>query len=291
MIISTAQISPWTGVGLPGSRKADGYLAILRQVKGLILDVDGVLFEGERTLPGAAELAADFREAATPHVFLSNNSTFPLQYHIDKLARLGFPYPPGSIITAARVTAHTLRSEARLGTLCLVIGERGLMEAMSQAGFEITQTDYQRAEYVVIGMDRQLTYEKLKCAALAIRRGAQFISSNPDPNYPDGVDLLPSSGALQAALEASTGVRARVTGKPALPGYRMALERLGTDPTETAMLGDQLEIDIQGAAEAGLKAFLVLSSLTPVYRPQDGEHAPDAIFGSTLEFYHQWKLR
>ena len=166
-----------------------------------------------------------------------------------------------------------------------------MIEALVEEGFEITHSDYERAKYVVIGMDRWLTYEKLRCASLAIRNGAEFISSNPDPTYPDGTQLLPASGAIQAALEATTGVRARVTGKPAVYGFLQALDWLGTLPEETAMLGDQPEIDIQGGVNAGVRAFLVLSSLTPHYQPHNGYSQPEAVFKNTLDFYEHWLQR
>jgi len=285
-----AQTLPSMEVGLPGSPPAEK-LEALSQVNGLILDVDGVLFEGQRLLPGAIELITFLKQSRTPFVYLSNNTTFPLEHHIGKLSRLGSPASPDSIITAARVTAQVLARESEAETCCLVIGENGLIEALAEEGFEITHSDYERAKYVVIGMDRWLTYEKLRCASLAIRNGAEFISSNPDPTYPDGTQLLPASGAIQAALEATTGVRARVTGKPAVYGFLQALDRLGTLPGETAMLGDQPEIDIQGAVNAGVRAFLVLSSLTPHYQPQSGYSQPEAVFKNTLDFYEHWLQR
>lgn len=263
----------------------------LRAVAALILDVDGILYEGQRALPGAVELIARLTREGTPYVLLSNNTTRPLSSHLAQLRELGMPVAPGSIVTAANVVANTLASEARPGARCLVIGEAGLLEALEGAGFQVTQTDRHGVDYVVIGMDRQLTYAKLKAAALAIRGGAKFISSNPDPAYPDGKDLIPASGAIQAALEAATGVRARVTGKPELPGFQIALGQLGSTPDQTAMLGDQLETDILGAKRAGLKGFLALSSLTPNFDSGRAPVQPDAIFESTLDFYRRWLAR
>jgi len=256
-----------------------------------VLDVDGVLYEGDYPLPGATDLIGHLTRNGTPYVLLSNNTTRPLSGHVAKLSALGMPVPPASIVTAARVVAQTLAGEAAPGRRCLVIGERGLVEALEQAGFEVTQTDHHHVDYVVVGMDRQLTYEKLKAAALAIRNGAEFISSNPDPAYPDGKDLIPASGAIQAALEATTGVQARVTGKPESPGFKLALDLLGSTPAETGMLGDQLEIDILGAKKAGLRSFLVLSSITPNFASDKALLQPDAVFESTLDFYRQWARR
>jgi 4-nitrophenyl phosphatase len=287
VIIFMELTSPLMEVGLPGNLSAEK-LEVLHRVSALILDVDGVLFEGQRMLPGAMEIIAFLRKSKTPHIYLSNNTTFPLEHHIQKLSRLGSPVSPDSIITAARITSKVLAKEAAPGTCCLMIGESGLREALVEEGFEVTYSDYDRAKYVVIGMDRWLTYEKLKCASLAIRNGAEFISSNPDPTYPDGTQLLPASGAIQAALEATTGVKARVTGKPAVYGFLEALERLRTLPEQTAMLGDQPEIDILGAVNAGIWSFLVLSSLTPDYQSQNQHYQPDAVFNNALDFYEKW---
>ena len=273
---------------MPGSARPAQRLHHLQQIDALIIDIDGVLYEGGRVLPGAVELIAHLNQHDTPYLFLSNNTTYPFQHHVEKLSRLGVPNPQEVLLTAARITAQVLAAEAEPGACCFVIGESGLIEALQQSGFVVTQSNYQAASYVVIGMDRQLTYEKLKSAALAIRAGAYFISSNPDPSYPDGEQVVPASGAVQAALEVSTGVRARVTGKPALPGFQMALERLGSEASRTGMLGDQPEIDIQGAVNAGLRAFLVLSSLTPCYHPGNGAAQPSAVFENVQDFYQHW---
>lgn len=279
------------GAGLPGSAVPDQRLHHLQQIDALIIDIDGVLYEGGRVLPGAVDLIAHLNQHDTPYLFLSNNTTYPFQHHVEKLSRLGVPNPQDILLTAARVTAQVLAAEAEPGTVCFVIGESGLIEALELCGFTVTQTDYQSASYVVIGMDRQLTYEKLKSASLAIRAGAHFISSNPDPSYPDGEQVVPASGAVQAALEASTGIRARVTGKPALPGFQMALVRLGSEAGRTGMLGDQPEIDIQGAVNAGIRPFLVLSSLTPSYHPDHGTAQPAAVFENAQDFYQHWMQR
>lgn len=277
--------------GLPGKMRDSPGESSLSEIDGLILDIDGVLVEGDRILPGAFEFISCLNQHRTPYVFFSNNTTYPFQYHVNKLLRLGVPQPEKILLTAARVTAQVLAAEAEPGTVCYVVGERGLIEALEEAGFVVLQDDYRKAAYVVIGMDRQLTYEKLKNAALAIRAGARFISSNPDPGYPDGVNIVPASGAIQAALEASTGVQARVTGKPASPGFELALSLLGTQPHRTGMLGDQPQIDICGAAKLGLHTFLVLSSLTPEYLPEHSEHAPDLVFESVHHFLRAWQLR
>lgn len=257
-------------------------------MQGLVFDIDGVLYEGDRALPGAVELIGHLSRTNVPYVLLTNNTTRPLDDHVERLSQLGMPVPAHSIITAVKITAQILSREAKPGTRCLVIGEAGLIEGLEQAGFEVTQTDHHNVEYVVVGMDRKLTYEKLKAGSLAIRNGARFISTNPDPAYPDGQEIIPASGAIQAALEATTGVQAKVIGKPELPGFKMAINLLGARPAQIGMLGDQLNVDILGAKNAGLNAFLILSSVTPRFCADKAVSQPDAIFESTLDFYQQW---
>lgn len=276
---------------MPGSAGRDRQQDSLSEIGALVLDIDGVLYEGGRVLPGAHELIDRLNQDGTPYAILSNNTIYPYQYHVEKLVRLGVINPEKRLLTAARVTAGVLAAEAGKGSPCYVVGERGLIEALEEAGLTVTQSDYLTAEYVVIKMDHQLTYDKLKNAALAIRNGASFISSNPDPIYSDGEQLLPASGAVQAALEASTGVQARVTGKPALPGFQNALQIVGVDARRAGMLGDQPEIDIQGAVQAGMRSYLILSSLTPEYEVEHYAVHPDAIFENTQEFYRCWKNR
>ncbi len=263
----------------------------LNDINGLILDIDGILYEGNLVVPGAVELIADLNEHTTPYVLFSNNTTNTIDNHLSKLSRLGMQVPSTALLTAAMVAAGTIAREASPGARCFVIGETGLMEALLQAGLKVTQSDDRDLDYVVIGMDRQLTYEKLKIATRAVRNGAALISTNADPVYMDWDGIIPASGAIQAALESATGVKARLTGKPEPPGFLMALDLLKCPASETGMLGDQPEIDILGAARVGIRTILISSSLTQAFLPQNEQVIPDAAFEHTLDFYNLWKKR
>jgi ribonucleotide monophosphatase NagD (HAD superfamily) len=104
----------------------------------------------------------------------------------------------------------------------------------------------------------------------------------------DGDGIIPASGSIQAALEAATGIQARMTGKPEPAGFLLALNQLGCSAEETGMLGDQPEIDLLGASRVGIKTCLIRSSLTAALSPRDSQIVPDAVFNSTLEFYQEW---
>lgn len=264
---------------------------LLNSIKALIIDIDGILYEGNRVVPGAVELIAHLYANNIPYVLLSNNTTNTIDNHIGKLARLGMQVSPTRLLTAAMIAARVISQESSPDARCFVIGENGLMEALVQAGLKVTQNSDKNLSYVVVGMDRNLSYAKLKIATRAIRNGASFISTNSDPVYVDWDGIIPASGSIQAALEAATGVKARLTGKPETPGFQIALDFLQTSAGETGMLGDQPEIDILGAARAGIKTFLISSSLTNITLSQNHPISPDITFNSTLDFVDKWKKR
>lgn len=263
----------------------------LTTIRALVLDVDGVLYEGNSALVGAAELIAHLHAENVPFVLLSNNTFRSVSQHVEKLAGLGIHVVSEEILTSALITARVLAREAGRRARCYVIGEEGLLEALNEVGLEVLEAESDVVDYVVVGMDRRLTYDKLRIAALAIRRGARFISSNPDPAYPTDEGLIPASGAIQAALEVTTGVKALITGKPGLEGFRLALDRLGSTPEVTAMVGDQVSVDILGAQQVGLKGVLILSSVTPRFDPASSPVQPNAVFESTAAFLEAWMRR
>jgi 4-nitrophenyl phosphatase len=260
----------------------------LSLLKGLVLDIDGVLYEGDRALPGAVELINHLNRKKIAYTLLSNNSTQKIREHKSKLDDFGMHVAIDKIITGAIIASKVLSTEAPKGSRCLVVGEEGLVEAMEWAGFEVTQNDYHDITYVVVGMDRTFNYEKLLTASRAIRRGAQLISSNPDPVYPAGNELIPASGAIQAAIEISSGCKARVTGKPEAYGYHLALEKLGLPAEMVGMVGDQPKTDHLGAQQVGMKCLLVFSSLTTWQPTDDNGVQVDGIYKSTLDFYKDW---
>jgi 4-nitrophenyl phosphatase len=130
---------------------------------------------------------------------------------------------------------------------------------------------------VVAGMDRKLTYDKLRRATLLIRAGAPFIGTNPDKTFPVPEGLIPGAGSILAALETATGVTPLIMGKPSPAMYEVALMRLGTSPAETLVIGDRLETDIEGAQKIGCRTGLVLSGVTTAVQARLWKPQPDII--------------
>jgi len=241
----------------------------LKAVRAFLIDVDGVLYVGRRPMPGAAEFIRHLREEGIPFLLLTNNSTRTPAQYVAKLLRMGIEVEEEHIFTSAQATALYLEEEAP-GATVYVIGMEGLRQALMDKGFRLVEKA-DGVDFVVVGMDIRLTYEKLRQATLAIRRGARFIGTNPDKTFPAEEGIVPGNGAILAALEAASGVAPTIIGKPERAIFELALKRLGTSPPETAVVGDRLDTDVLGGQRAGLVTILILSGITT---PDDLRRSP-----------------
>jgi 4-nitrophenyl phosphatase len=231
----------------------------LRSVRAFIFDMDGVLYRGKTVLSGAPELFARFRREKIPYLFLTNNSTTPPQEVADRLQSMGIAAAANEVLTSAEATAAFLAGEMP-GARVLVIGETGIRLALTAAGFVLT-ADHKLADAVVVGMDREATYTRLKEASLAIQRGAWFLATNLDASLPSEEGLIPGAGSLVGMLEIASGIKAQAIGKPEAGIFRQALARLGVTQKITAAVGDRPETDILGGQAAGLKTIAVLTGV------------------------------
>lgn len=224
--------------------------------QAVLLDMDGVLFHGERPLPGAVEflrLLAD-----TPHLFLTNNPILSPQAVVAKFARIGLPIPRVEQVLTSAVAAAAWLAETRPGFRYFAVGAQGLHQALSEVG----QADAVQADFVVVGEGEGLDYDSLTTGInLILTQGAQLVVTNPDNNVDAVVDgahrILPGGGALVAPFVIATGQQPVVIGKPQPLLYRMALKRLGVAAGCVVMLGDRPDTDIAGASRLGLWTALV----------------------------------
>jgi 4-nitrophenyl phosphatase len=166
-----------------------------------------------------------------------------------------------------------------------VIGEQALLDSLRDGGFELVERD---ADAVVVGLDRALTYQKLERATLEIRRGAKFIATNRDHTLPTEKGLIPGAGSIIAALVAATDVEPIVIGKPGHPMFELALAITRTNPETTAMLGDRLDTDIDGAAELGLTTILVLTGVSTRADAEQNRAKPDVIVDDLPTLVRVW---
>jgi 4-nitrophenyl phosphatase len=211
-----------------------------------------------------------------PLLYLTNNSSTPPVQVAQRLEQMGIPARPEEVLTSAEATAAALAGVMPAGKV-LVVGEDGIRQALRTAGFQLTE-DHRQADAVVVGIDRQLTYERLREAALAIRRGARFVATNTDRSLPTEVGLIPGAGAIVGALEIATDVSPTVIGKPSAEIFRQALERLGADAAHVATIGDRPETDIVGGQAAGLRTIAVLTGVGTAQDFAALQPPPDWIF-------------
>lgn len=230
----------------------------LRRYAAFLVDIDGVLVLGGKSIPGA-EAALRRLQGLGRVVLLTNNSTRSRSETAKGLSALGFPVSPEEVVTSSYVAAHYLR-EGFGPVRVWIIGEGGVAEELSLAGHKVVPPE--EAEWIVAGMDRCLTYEKLARALQAFLSGARFLATNRDATFPTPEGLRPGAGAVVGALEGMGFSPEQVVGKPSPIAFRTALAVAGVKPDQALMIGDRLETDILGAQHAGLDTALVLTGVS-----------------------------
>jgi len=230
----------------------------LAHVRALVIDVDGVLWHGKQNLPGVPAFFDFLRARDIAFIIATNNSARPASEIVERLARMNVAVNDAQVLTSAEATARYLPRLVSKGARVLLVGGQGIADELTRAGFQLVERD---ADAVVVGIDWQLTYDKLKRATVEIRRGAKFIGTNGDKTFPTEEGLVPGAGSLIAAIQTATDVAPTIIGKPERAMYDIALEKIGAARATAAMLGDRLDTDIQGAQRAGLAGILVLTGV------------------------------
>lgn len=246
----------------------------LSDIHAFAIDADGVLWHGEKALPGFIDFFAFLRQNNIPFAIVTNNATKTQQDIVNKFARLGVEIAPHEIVTSSIATAEYLKTQYPVGTRLHAIGN-GARHALEEAGFVLADDN---VEAVVVGMDFTIDYPRLRTAALLINAGARFIGTNSDRSFPFEGGFAPGNGAILAALSAATDVSPFIIGKPESPMFEIALRHLKSDAVHTVMLGDRLETDILGGQRAGLKTILVLSGVTSAEMLAQSDTQPDWVF-------------
>ncbi|OWJ54748.1 hypothetical protein Pdsh_03200 [Pyrodictium delaneyi] len=243
-----------------------GGVAVLNVYKLLLVDLDGVVWRGSRLLRENIEWLRRARSSGISVVFVSNNSTRSRRVYAERLTRImGFEVGIEDIVTSGYAVARWLR-ETSGPSRVLVVGEEGLVEELLQQGHWVLSIgDGARCpvDYVVVGLDRNLTYARLRAAHRAIRQcGARLVAANDDASVPVENGDEPGAGAVLAALERSTGVKAAfIAGKPNPYMYELVLKQRGVEPRQALVIGDRCDTDIAAAEKLGIDSVLVLTGV------------------------------
>lgn len=234
---------------------------LLGRYTGVVLDLDGCVWVGDRPTPGAGEAVAELRAAGKSVVFLTNDSRRSPEEYVRKLWSLGLQASPDEVVTAGAALQYLL-ADGRPGMNAYVIGSPAVFRHVADAGVRISNRtpDPTQVELVIVAGHDGLDFAQLRDAVRAIAGGAQMIAANRDATVPTEGGLAPGTGAFVAALEYATGQKAEVAGKPQPGAFRTALDRL--PPGRVLVVGDRLDADLGGAAAAGLDAAIVLTGVT-----------------------------
>ena len=232
-------------------------------IKALILDMDGVIWRADAPIGDLAEIFARIEARGLKYVFATNNGTKTPDQYVERLAGFGVNVKPSQVVTSALGVAYMLAQRYPKGTKVFMIGEDGIKVALEEKGFEVLSTnDAPEAKAVVMGIDRGITFDKMREATLLVRSGVPFYATNPDKTFPTPRGEIPGAGAWLSVVTTATEVEPIIAGKPFPYMMELSLEILGTKKDETLVVGDRLETDIAAGQAVGCKTALVLSGVS-----------------------------
>ncbi|MCI8633500.1 MAG: HAD family hydrolase [Lachnospiraceae bacterium] len=245
----------------------------LKKKKGFICDMDGVIYHGNKLLPGVKEFVAWLYQEKKEFLFLTNSSERSPKELQQKLERMGLTVPEQHFYTSALATAKFIDSQAP-GCTAYVIGAPGLVNALYEAGITMNDTD---PDYVIVGETSSYNYDVLLKAVKYVQRGARLVATNSDLTGPSEQGIIPACRALVAPIELATGKPAYFVGKPNPLMMRTGLKLLGVHSHEAVMIGDRMDTDIVAGMETGLDTVLVLSGCTKKEEVEQYSYRPKYI--------------
>ncbi|MDD5096701.1 MAG: HAD-IIA family hydrolase [Candidatus ainarchaeum sp.] len=249
------------------------------KIETVIFDMDGVIYRGEKAIPGAKEAVRALEKAGKEVFFLTNNGSRTRGYFAKKLASFGIKAPLERVYCTSYGAAKYM-SENMPGSTAYVL-EEDTEDEFTGAGIRCVHDE--KADAVVVGLDRNLTYRKLSIAFRALMGGAEFIATNDDPKYPVEDGFLPGAGAIVASLAYSTGKRPLVIGKPEPYMLDLIVKEHGVRKERSLMVGDQISTDILMAKREGMMGALVLTGVSSRAEAMEGKIRPDFVVDSIRE--------
>lgn len=226
--------------------------------EGYLIDLDGTMYSGNTVIDGAIDFIDRLNQKGIPYVFLTNNATKTQREAAQKLIDMGFDIHPETLYTSAMATAAYLETE-QPGARVHVIGSESLKSTLADSGFILADAD---VDYVVMGLDTAINYEKLSLGARLIAGGAKFISTNPDRKFPTEAGLVPGNGALVSVLVNTTDVEPVTIGKPQGIILEAAVSTLGLPKDRVLLVGDNYDTDIRTGLDNGVDTLHVNTGVT-----------------------------
>jgi NagD protein len=243
----------------------------IKAKKGFICDMDGVIYHGNKLLPGVKKFVEWLKTEKKSFVFLTNASERTPKELQEKLKRLGIEVDYSHFYTSALATASFLASQHPNGS-AYIIGEAGLINALYNVGYTMNNVN---PDYVVMGESKSYSFDRIEHAVNLVLKGAKLIGTNPDVTGPSENGITPATKALIAPIEMATGRNAYFIGKPNPLMMKIAVKKLGIAPEDTVIIGDRMDTDIVAGIESEIDTALVLSGISDIetmnafaYRPK-----------------------
>ncbi len=258
-------------------------MSILKEKNVFLLDMDGTIFLGNELIDGALDFLNTLKQKGKKYIFLTNNSSKNKLSYVEKLGNLGIKADKEEIFTSGEATTRYLK-RFKPSARVYLLGTPALEEEFLAEGFELVKERGQEIDYVVLGFDTTLTYEKLWGACEYIAHGVEYIATHPDFNCPLPNDaFMPDAGAMAALIEASTGKKPKVIGKPNKEVVESIADKYNLDKSQMVMVGDRLYTDIQTGINAGITSVVVFSGETKEKDYEASEIKADFSFSSVKQ--------
>ncbi len=251
----------------------------IKRKNGFIIDMDGVIYHGNKLLSGANDFVQWLKHEKKRFVFLTNSSERTPKELQEKLRRMGIDVDIKVFYTSALATAMFLANQKPKGS-AFIIGEAGLINALYNIGYTMNNVD---PDYVVVGETRSYSYEKIEHAVNLVLKGARLIGTNPDLTGPVENGIVPATKSLIAPIELATGRNAYFVGKPNPLMMRNALKKLNSTTEETIIIGDRMDTDIIAGIESEIDTCLVLSGITTRTSMEEFPYRPHYVLNGIID--------
>jgi len=246
------------------------------ELKAIILDMDGVLWRDREPIGDLPSIFKQISALGLKVILATNNATRNVQEYLEKLSGYGVTLEEWQIVNSAIACGIYLKEKFPGGGKLYIVGSPSLIATLEDYSFQ-SAPEGESVLAVVAGLDRQISYAKLRNATLQIYKGALFLGTNPDRTFPTPEGLVPGAGSILAAIESATYVKPVIAGKPSPLLYSIAMERLQTDLADTIAVGDRFDTDIVGGQLAGIKTAMLLSGVESIANSPNWTPKPDII--------------
>lgn len=255
----------------------------LKEKNVYLLDMDGTIYLGDELIDGSKKFLETIKNQGKRYIFLTNNSSKSKEIYVEKLNRLGIQASEEEVFTSGEATTMYLKKQKE-GAKIYLLGTEALEEEFIREGFILEKERHKNIDYVVLGFDTTLTYEKLWAACEYISEGVEYIATHPDFNCPLPNDkFMPDAGAMAALIKASTGKTPKVIGKPNKEIVESIASKYGLKKEDMVIVGDRLYTDIKTGENAGIVSVLVYSGETKQEDYRKSETRAEYVFNSVKD--------